>query len=68
MKTRDFLKHKQEVDAMNNQPDPNGNNIIFGVRKECITPNLTNAARERLGYRPELQSAFHQCQTKKPRW
>lgn len=68
MKTSDFLLKKAKADYDNNMPDPDGNNMMFGKRQECLNPTLLNAARERLGFRPELQSPFVQCQTKKPRW
>ena len=45
MKKLDFLKKKQKADADNNAPDPNGNNIIFGVRQQCINPTILNDER-----------------------
>ncbi len=49
----------------NSLPDPNGNNMLFGQRQECIKPTLLNSMREKLGYNPKYASPFNQCQTKR---
>jgi hypothetical protein len=61
MKTLDFLKRKQKADADNTAPDPNGNNIIFGERQQCINPTILNSKRASLGYNPDKASVFNQC-------
>lgn len=59
---------QQQANYDNNSPDTSGNYMVFGERKECLRPTLLNQKREQLGYRPELQSSFHQCVTKRPRY
>lgn len=68
MKTHEFLLRKAEADLANSAPPVEGENyVIFGQRKECITPSLLNQEREKLGYNPKFHSPFYQCQTPKPR-
>ncbi len=60
MKTLDFLKKKQQADYDNSIPDLNGNNLVFGVRQQCINPTILNSKRESLGYIPDRNSMFNQ--------
>lgn len=64
----EILQRQQQANYDNNSPDTSGNYMVFGEKKECLNPTLLNQKREQLGYRPELQSPFHQCQTKRPRY
>lgn len=66
MKAEEFLKKKQQADYDNSLPDPNGNNLIFGKRQQCIIPTLLNAKREKLGYRQV--DVYDEYRERKPRW
>lgn len=61
MKALDFLKKKQQADYDNSIPDPDGNNLIFGERQQCLNPTILNARREQLGFNPAKASWFNQC-------
>lgn len=60
--TKEQLEAKK-LQAMldNSKPDPNGNNLMFGQRQQCINPTILNQRREALGYNPEKASIFNRC-------
>lgn len=67
MKKLEFLKKKAKADADNLAPDPDGNNMIFGERQQCLNPTLLNARREQLGFNPAKASWFNQCLPGRPK-
>jgi hypothetical protein len=60
--TKEEIQQKIEASKRDaNLPDIGGNNLVFGKREKCITPNLLNQRRESLGYNPEKASIFNRC-------
>lgn len=57
----EILQRQLQAKYDNNLPDPNGNNLMFGQRQQCINPTLLNQQRESLGYNPEKASIFNRC-------